>query len=47
MKIITKITDLLNKKRKEKDENLLKEYEKGKILQIDNDVDNKEFLKGK
>jgi len=41
----------LYKKRKEKiskhQEKLLKDYEEGKILQIDKNIDNKEYLKSK
>lgn len=40
-----KMLDKLKKKRKIRDEMLMKEYESGRILQIDNEVDNKEYLK--
>lgn len=41
-----KLLDLFffKKKRKEWDKKLLEEYEKGKILQVDNDIDNKQHL---
>lgn len=39
------ITQLFNKKRKKQEKKLLKEYELGRILQVNNDIDNKEFFK--
>lgn len=39
------ITQLFKKKDKKKNEKLLKEYELGRVLQIDKDIDNKEFFK--
>ena len=42
-----KLLKFFTKKEDERNKKLLEEYEKGKILQIDNDIDNKEFLKEK
>lgn len=39
------ITQLFKKRSKKKDKKLLKEYELGRVLQVDNNIDNKEFFK--
>lgn len=38
------IKKLFKTKKKKNEEFLLSEYEKGKILQVDNNINNKEFL---
>lgn len=48
MKIITKaLKSLKDKYNKERNEKLLSEYEKGRILKVDDGTDNKKFLKNK
>ena len=38
---------LFKKKENKKNKKLLEDFEEGKVLQVDNNVDNKEFLKQK
>lgn len=35
---------LFNRKEKKRKEELIKQFEEGRILQVDNEVDNKEYL---
>lgn len=39
-----RLFNIFKSKKKLRNEQLLKEYEEGKVLQVDNGVDNKEFL---
>jgi hypothetical protein len=41
------IMQLFKKKENKKNKKLLEDFEEGKVLQVDNNVDNKEFLKQK
>jgi len=40
-----KILNKFKRKRKIRNEMIMKEYEAGRILQVDNNIDNKEYLK--
>ncbi len=42
-----KLFEFFKAKVQSKDNKRLKEYEEGKVLQVDNNVDNKEFFKEK
>jgi len=44
MKLLKKLENIFNIKRIKRDNFLVKEFEKGKILQIDKDIDNKKFI---
>ena len=47
MKINDFFKNFFNKKENAKDIKLLEDYNKGKILQVDNKINNKEFLNDK
>jgi len=42
-----KLFSLFKKKESKKNKFLLEEYEKGRVLQVGNNIDNKEFLREK
>lgn len=42
-----KILNIFRSKDKKKEKFILDEFEKGRILQVDNNIDNKEFLREK